>query len=187
MTLRRRHLRADARTGSHVRLSDEIGAARRHSFRRHCSDAVTRGRAIAFTRQKSGRWRCGTGPLARHRLAPLRREITFGRQRNSPMQSAGTAKAITQMTRAKYSGRDRLECHRDAESNGRSWSDEGRTGWPGALVGQARTGRALRGREDSSRPVAAPRGGRGVGERREDVLPASGQGPCLVPSQRTVF
>ena len=187
MTLRRRHLRADARTGSHVRLSDEIGAARRHSFR---GIAVTPSREAARSHSR-GRSRgdggCGTGPLARHRLAPRRREITFGRQRNSPMQSAGTAKAITQMTRAKYSGRDRLECHRDAESNGRSWSDEGRTGWPGALAGQARTGRALRGREDSSRPVAAPRGGRGVGERREDVLPASGQGPCLVPSQRTVF
>ena len=29
----------------------------------HCSDAVTRGRAIAFTRQTSGRWQ-GAGPVA---------------------------------------------------------------------------------------------------------------------------
>jgi hypothetical protein len=49
----------------------------------HCSDAVTRRRAIAFTSRSLGDGGCGTGPLARYRLAPRRGEITFGRHCDS--------------------------------------------------------------------------------------------------------
>ena len=49
-------------------------------------DAVTTRRAIASTRQKSRRMTgAGPGPLARYRLAPCRREITFGRRSARPL------------------------------------------------------------------------------------------------------
>jgi hypothetical protein len=56
-----------------------VGRRRRaHSW--HTHSAVTRRRAIALTRQSRGDGGCRTAPLARYRLAPRRREITFGRQ-----------------------------------------------------------------------------------------------------------
>ena len=60
----------------------------------HSSDAVTRRRAIALTRRSRGDGGCRTAPLAGYRLAPRRREITFGRQSETSISSGENTDAI---------------------------------------------------------------------------------------------
>jgi hypothetical protein len=108
-----RHRCSSAGEPRHVRVGDRVSAAascpvyttRRwraiattHATRLpqpwHCSNAVTNRRVIAFMRQKSGGVGCGTGPLARYRLAPRRREIAFWSQSSSPLWHLPRAKAL---------------------------------------------------------------------------------------------
>jgi hypothetical protein len=60
----------------------------------HCSDAVTRRRAIAFTRQTSRRWRLRDRFVCSLRLAPRRHEITFGRQSNRVFRGGRMTKIV---------------------------------------------------------------------------------------------
>jgi hypothetical protein len=70
------------------------GVGRRRRARSwHSSDAVTRRRAIALTRQSRGDGGCRTAPLARYRLAPRRREITFGRRSATPPRHCADRKS----------------------------------------------------------------------------------------------
>jgi len=84
------------------------GRLRATPSERHCSDAVIRRRAIAFTMQKWGDGGCGTGPLARDRLAPRRREITSGREGGRPHRAAPDGECDPSATRgARAHGRPR--------------------------------------------------------------------------------
>ena len=78
----------------------------------HFSDAVTRRRAIAFTRLKSGRWRCGTGPLARYRFAPRRRGITFGRRSARTPDAVATVEALVRSDYRRHPNQPRCGCVR---------------------------------------------------------------------------
>jgi len=78
-------------------------ALRMRSCRRRRPGDRKRGIAVTPSREAArshsrGRRRgdggCGPGPLARNRLAPRRREITFGRQRNRRASMGSVTKAI---------------------------------------------------------------------------------------------
>ena len=65
-----------------------------HAWIRGIAVTPSRDTGIAFTRQKSGRWRVRGRFAARYRLAPRRREITFGRRSARPPPTPQVLKAL---------------------------------------------------------------------------------------------
>ena len=87
-------------TGTFPRLLRAGAVARSHDCRRGIAVTPSRDPARSHSRgRRRGDGACGPGSLARDRLAPGRREITFGRRCDRPLEPGLNVKAITDATR----------------------------------------------------------------------------------------